>query len=448
MGALGFVKVALLLMLVIGSYGYADENSKSGEKFVLLVAGSYGWHNYRHQADVAHAYQIVRGNGIPAENIIVMMYDDVANHTSNPARGTLINHPGGSDVYHGVKVDYQGYDIKSSVLLSVLKGNKSGVKGVGSGRVIESGPRDNIFVYYTDHGGPGIVGLPNGVLYADHLINTLNEMYIRRKYNKMLLYVEACESGSMFDGLLAEDQSILAVTASGPRESSWGCFCGEESGPYNTCLGDLFSVTFMEDLDNHINNEENASRSIFNQYQTVRTAVDMSNVMVYGDFHVGFDKLSSFIGLPANKSSAKYSPKTYQSRSVMSSRDIYEKSLSAEISSTTDLIKQKLLEGELHLYSKTKTFIDYVLQTIYTKLVSEMPKLAAKIGEYENIVPMQLTMNAFPCYRNIVDTISEKCFSITENSYALGKLSFLANICIVDNSLDKKLLQFVDNICI
>lgn len=42
---------------------------------------------------------------------------------------------------------------------------------------------------------------------------------------------------------------VFAVTASGPRENSFGCYCKKESGPYNTCLGDLFSVTWMEDLD-------------------------------------------------------------------------------------------------------------------------------------------------------------------------------------------------------
>ncbi|XP_050426914.1 legumain-like [Adelges cooleyi] len=449
MGAIGFGKVALFLMLVIGSYGYADdnsnENSKSGEKFVLLVAGSWGWENYRHQADVAHAYQVVRGNGIPANNIIVMMYDDVAHDKSNPIPGTLINRPGGSDVYKDIKIDYRGQNISTEVFFSVLKGDKSGVKGLGSGRVIESGPHDNIFIFFTDHGATGVVFLPNGSLYADELINELNEMYIRRKYKKMLLYIEACESGSMFDGLLADDQGVLAVTASGPGESSWGCYCEKESGEYYTCLGDLFSVTWMEDLDNHTIVDD--SRSVFKQFQTVRTAVYESNVMVYGDWRVGFDELSSFVGHSANKSSVKYSPTTYQSGSVVSSRDIWEKSVRDELSSTTDLNKQKLLKEELHLYSKTKTFIDYVLRTIYTKLISETPELAAEIGEYEKTARLQLTMNAFPCYRNILDNISEKCFSIPKNTYALDKLTFLANICIVDNSLDKKLLEFVDIIC-
>uniref|UniRef100_A0A0K0CX11 Legumain n=1 Tax=Angiostrongylus cantonensis TaxID=6313 RepID=A0A0K0CX11_ANGCA len=49
-----------------------------GNLYALLVAGSSGWWNYRHQANVAHAYQLLVNKGVPTENIIVMMYDDVA----------------------------------------------------------------------------------------------------------------------------------------------------------------------------------------------------------------------------------------------------------------------------------------------------------------------------------------------------------------------------------
>ena len=32
----------------------------------------------------------------------------------------------------------------------------------GSGKTIKSGPDDNVFVYFADHGGPGLVAFPNG----------------------------------------------------------------------------------------------------------------------------------------------------------------------------------------------------------------------------------------------------------------------------------------------
>lgn len=71
-------------------------------KWALLVAGSRGYDNYRHQADVCHAYQILKQGGLKDENIIVFMYDDIAFSPENPRKGILINHPNGSDVYHGV----------------------------------------------------------------------------------------------------------------------------------------------------------------------------------------------------------------------------------------------------------------------------------------------------------------------------------------------------------
>merc|ERR1711970_261030 len=81
----------------------------SGSKpnhWALLVAGSKGYWNYRHQADIAHAWQIMRKFGIPEENIVTMMFDDVANNRANPVKGTLINRPGGQDVYQGVDEEF------------------------------------------------------------------------------------------------------------------------------------------------------------------------------------------------------------------------------------------------------------------------------------------------------------------------------------------------------
>lgn len=54
------------------------------------------------QADVCHAYQILKRGGLNDENIVVFMYDDIAKSELNPRPGVIINHPNGSDVYAGV----------------------------------------------------------------------------------------------------------------------------------------------------------------------------------------------------------------------------------------------------------------------------------------------------------------------------------------------------------
>ena len=65
-----------------------------------------------------------------------------------------------------------------------------------------------------------------------------------------VIYIEACESGSIFQGLLSDSLNIYATTASNAQESSWGTYCpGMAPAPpeeFNTCLGDLYSVAFLE----------------------------------------------------------------------------------------------------------------------------------------------------------------------------------------------------------
>ena len=102
-----------------------------GAEYAVLVAGSNGFYNYRHQADVCHSYQVVRSKGIPAENIIVMAYDDIAGSGSNPFPGKLYNKPSASgvegvDVYDGCNIDYSGSDVTPETFQAVLTGTASG----------------------------------------------------------------------------------------------------------------------------------------------------------------------------------------------------------------------------------------------------------------------------------------------------------------------------------
>lgn len=66
-----------------------------------------------------------------------------------------------------------------------------------------------------------------------------------------MIYVEACESGSMFEGILKKNLNIYAVTAANSKENSFGTYCPESYTPsapeFETCLGDVFSISWLED---------------------------------------------------------------------------------------------------------------------------------------------------------------------------------------------------------
>jgi legumain len=153
---------ALLLLSAVLAIASADN-------WAVIVCGSHGYSNYRHQADTCHAYHIMRKNGIPAENIIMMNYDDAANDRHNPFPGKLFNKPTaagvpGVDVYEGCVIDYRGKDVVPENFMAILEGDASKVKG-GNGRVLKSTENDRVFVNFVDHGGPGVISFPTTRMY-------------------------------------------------------------------------------------------------------------------------------------------------------------------------------------------------------------------------------------------------------------------------------------------
>lgn len=134
----------------------AEAEASEGKQWAVLVAGSNDYVNYRHHADVCHAYQILKRGGFKDENMVVFMYDDVATDIRNPRYGTLINKPDGPDVYKGVVKDYTGIHVNKNNFFAVLLGNRTALTG-GSGKVVDSGPNDTIFIFYADHGSPGLI---------------------------------------------------------------------------------------------------------------------------------------------------------------------------------------------------------------------------------------------------------------------------------------------------
>merc|ERR1711894_609167 len=98
---------------------------------------------------------------------------------------------------------------------------------------------------------------------------------------KLTFYMEACESGSMFQGMIIP--GVYAVSTSNPTEFSWGTYCGSDAvvngKNLNTCLGDLFSVNWMEDSDA----QDVTKESLSTQYNTVREKTTKSAVMQWSD---------------------------------------------------------------------------------------------------------------------------------------------------------------------
>nr|5H0I_A Chain A, Asparaginyl endopeptidase [Oldenlandia affinis]5H0I_B Chain B, Asparaginyl endopeptidase [Oldenlandia affinis] len=399
-----------------------------GTRWAVLIAGSKGYANYRHQAGVCHAYQILKRGGLKDENIVVFMYDDIAYNESNPRPGVIINSPHGSDVYAGVPKDYTGEEVNAKNFLAAILGNKSAITG-GSGKVVDSGPNDHIFIYYTDHGAAGVIGMPSKpYLYADELNDALKKKHASGTYKSLVFYLEACESGSMFEGILPEDLNIYALTSTNTTESSWCYYCPAQENPpppeYNVCLGDLFSVAWLEDSD-----VQNSWYETLNQqYHHVDKRIShASHATQYGNLKLGEEGLFVYMGSnPANDNYTSLDGNALTPSSiVVNQRDadllhLWEKFRKApEGSARKEEAQTQIFKAMSH-----RVHIDSSI-----KLIGKLLFGIEKCTEILNAVRPagQPLVDDWACLRSLVGTFETHCGSLSE--YGMRHTRTIANIC-------------------
>jgi legumain len=404
----------------------------SGSIWVVLVAGSNMYYNYRHQADICHAYQIVKSHGVPESNIITMMYNDIAFSRENPRQGVIINKPGGPDVYGGVVIDYEGKDVTPKMFLNVLTGDET-LKAAGK-KVLGSGPNDHVFVFFSDHGAPGLIAFPNGMLYANDLSKGLHEMYEKNMYRQMTLYVEACESGSMFSGsLLPPSLRIYALTAANAVESSYACYYDAQLGTY---LGDLFSVTWMEDTDaNDIQRE-----TLQVQYLRTKALTNLSHVMQFGDLSITSEFVGAFQGNENPAVKAVNFGKLIREKQAVPQEDVEMRILLNRHRNANSLEEQekhaKALKEHIEVREKTTALFERILTILHGGSNRVVTTLKKRRDDAIN----------FECYKPVLEFFSRICMPLNANSPALNHLYKLANLCQLGSS-PERIIQALVKAC-
>ncbi|XP_064622225.1 legumain-like [Lineus longissimus] len=387
------------------------KQNADGKHWALVVAGSNGWYNYRHQADACHAYQILHQNGIPDERIVVMMFDDIANNRENPTPGVMINRPNGTDVYHGVPKDYTGKDVTPENFLSVLTGNASAVQGIGSGKVIASGPNDHVFVYFTDHGAPHLIAFPASELHSKDLLTALNQMHTNNQFKQLVFYLEACESGSMFKQL-RDNINVFATTAANGKESSYACYFDKKRKTY---LGDVYSVKWMEDSDV----ENLKTETLERQFEIVRKEVNTSHCEQFGDMSIAKEPVSFFQGgmnMVERKARAPLPPVELD---AVPQEDVPIAILTRSYFLAETKEEKERIRIKLHKELELRHRIDRQVKVI-----------AQRLGRPEALEEKRdLSTGNHECYKQAVTTFSKQCHVLGQVDYALRHMYTLVNLC-------------------
>jgi len=331
---------------------------QAGQNWAVLVAGSDGYYNYRHQSDVCHAYQVLRKKGIPESNIIVFMKDDIANNAQNPHKNSIINTDNGENVYPGVPKDYIGNDVTPQNFLNVLLGKD--MNGVGSGKTLKSTAEDRVFIFFSDHGAPGLVAFPGmKMLYAKDLIPVLKTMSEEKRFDQLVFYLEACESGSMFNKLLSDKWRIYATTASNPFESSYACDYNQNERAY---LNDCYSFNFINDTEA----VDATKESLADQFKVIKGLTTQSHVCQYGDLSIASQPIGNYMANSFQKNNYLFfrrpvvAPKGKANRKGISSRQVKEDWLVRQLSAANDIYEKSYFEKELESHRQDQARADTI----------------------------------------------------------------------------------------
>ncbi|CAG2167520.1 unnamed protein product, partial [Oppiella nova] len=398
-----------------------------GKIWVVLCAGGTGWNNYSIHANVYHAYQMVRANGIPDENIIIMHYDDIANNKLNPNPGVVINEPDGPNLYHDIPKHYTGDDVNPNNFLAVLKGDPELAK-LGK-KVVNSGPDDHIFVYFIDHGSPDLIVFPKEYLYGEELNTALKDMHQNKRFEKLVFYLETCESGSMFDKMLPKNIGVYAMASSKPNQDSWQAFCDFEK--YKACLGGLFSYYWFknsETADLRVETMQEQFEFVFNSANKSNPTVinGTQQVQQYGDLSIGKLPVSQFQGF-RKVSDVMNRPHDYPSIEdwdVVKISDIPIYMAENYIKSTNDINEKQIYVKELESILKGRQYVDNSMTEYVNSIQHLMPNI-----ETNAILNTKRELNNRLCYRQLVDTFHQNCFNLNQNPYVVTKLQTFVNIC-------------------
>jgi len=213
-----------------------DADTNAFHTWVVLVAGSTSYSNYRHQASVCHAYQIAHKFGVPDDHIIVFMADDIAHSSENPFPGAVYNYFYIEDghnvnVYKGVPKDYTRENATADNLVAVLTGM---TPSSGSGKTLKPSKKDNVFFYYDDHGNTDIVGMPEGRYFTGEDITTVFQFLQKKKlYKNWVIFIQACYSGSLFYKQDIPDNVYIATSAP-TDDSAYACWYDNTLGTFVT----------------------------------------------------------------------------------------------------------------------------------------------------------------------------------------------------------------------
>ena len=210
-----------------------NNQKKNINNHAVIVCSSRYWFNYRHAANALGVYQVLKANGIPDENIILMIADDFPTNARNPHKNGMyasgVEYPAKSWYDPSIEIDYRGEDVTVQSMVRALLGRQGEPLGTTSGASfssrhqrphLQTDENSNILIYLTGHGGDNFFKFQDIEEIDSHEIAAIfDELHLRQKYRQILLVADTCQAFTLGDHITAPN--VMVVGSSLRDESSY-----------------------------------------------------------------------------------------------------------------------------------------------------------------------------------------------------------------------------------
>ena len=249
------------------------------KKWAVLYIGSNTYSNYRHHSNVDTVFTLLQERGFDTKNIILCQYNDIPNAASNPFKGQIFHSIEHKNVYPGASyITYSGAQVTAQKFYDILSGNDA----------LKSTAEDDVYIYYDNHGGPGILGVPSGngdYIKEPELVEALAQLEAKNMYRKAFFMIGACYSQSMIKNI--KNKNLAIITSANDHESAYACNYDSSVGAY---LTNYFNLNFDKLA------RENPTITLGELFETLKKVITTSETCWGGDESMKSELLSTFIG--------------------------------------------------------------------------------------------------------------------------------------------------------